>query len=882
MQKNLLPIKPAKNLHRQDLITEIEQALVDENKCVLLKAPAGFGKSYLLIDYAYKIQQTEQKLLWTTLDADDNSAEYFFTYFLQALKDLSLISDKLYFDENISALRFINQLTEELEASQTPVFLFFDDFQYITDPVISDFFQHLMLNTSDKIKVVVASRVALPFPTSKAVIANKIHKIMADKLAFNCVDIAKLANETFQTKIDDNDLHRFFDKTNGWPAIISLELNSGNASFDQEFTVSSLNDSNKNLTKYFYEEVISALNEEQLEDLLKLSLSNFLCSELSIELTGNDDFFTGSLTNVVPCIKLDDSHLTQNLRWFSIHPLLRGFLRQKFYAEPKFDHKQLNLIAANWFLKQKIYIEAVEHYILAEAFDAAVDILDDKGIDIIASGNFPRFTKLISHLPYKTLISNVNVVALKGWFYALNYQHSSANSVLTTMESMYDPALEDHKGYHEQTVALKCANAAFSDSLYLLEDELNELFKQRPLINSYAENSLRAIKSFICLHNDDFDGLDELINEGEFFAQGGDLFYSTIVLKISAAMLAFVQGRFDVSLSICQAIEKFINKQTHESQLHHIVQVMRGMICYVQGDLTQALEYFEQSGNKVRYLSEPSFLSWYYACHIQLLTELNQQEQRELLIEEISELNNSRKISISMAPVVYEAIDNYFYLNHDDDALACFDSFKLKLASYKGAQSRHWILNEVMVDCLILTRQGKYDEVKNLLIEQANQYEASGRVLQQVKCLLNLVNIYEQTEEYSQAKLMLKKAISISYKRNIVQYFSRLSNKAIHYIQDWALTELSPKRKAFMVDICERFDGFAANSQAIAPKVVALTAGEQKIMELLNEGFSNKDIADKLCLSINTIKTHLKAIYVKLGASNRIQATRIFNQSNFL
>ena len=881
MQKNLLPIKPAKNLQRQNLIDEIEQALVVENKCVLLKAPAGFGKTYLLVNYAYVIQESKQKFLWTTLEQDDNSTEYFFTYILKALKELSLISDKLYFDENISILRFINQLIDELESSTDPVFLIFDDFQYITDPVITDFFQHLLLNTSEKIKVIVASRVALPFPTSKALIANKIHKLMADKLAFNCVDIETLASEAFHTSIDAADLQTIFAKTNGWPAIISLELNSGNTSFDHNFSVNSLTDSNKNLTKYFYEEVISALSEKQFVDLLILSLSNYLCSELSVKLTGNDDFFSGSLSNAVPCIKLDDSHLSQDLRWYSIQPLLRDFLRQKFYADENLDHKQLNLKAASWFYNQKIYIEAVEHYILAEAFDEAVNILDDKGIDIIASGNFPRFAKLISHLPYKTLISNVNVLALKGWFYALNYQHASANSVLTTMESMYDVTLADHKGYHEQTVALRCANAAFSDSLYKLQTELDEVFNNRPLVNEYAENSLRALKSFICLHSDDFDTLDELINEGEFFARGGDLFYSTIVLKISAAMMAFVQGRFDASLSICQSIEKFIDKQTHESQLHHIVEVMRGMVSYVQGDLVRALEYFEQSGSQVRYLSEPSFLSWYYACHIQLLTELNKQEARELLIEEITELNNSRKLTTSTAPVVYEAIDNYFYLNHDDDALACYDTFKLKLKNYQGSSSSHLILNEAMVDSLVLTRNGKYDEVKDLLIKQANQYEASGRVLQQVKCLINLANVYDQIEEYSQAKLALKKAISISYKRNIVQYFSRLSNKAIHYLQDWSLTELSPRRKAFMIDICERFDGFEANSQSIAPKLVPLTAGEQKIMELLNEGFSNKDIADKLCLSINTIKTHLKAIYVKLGASNRIQATRIFNQSNF-
>ncbi|MEW6996274.1 LuxR C-terminal-related transcriptional regulator [Colwelliaceae bacterium BS250] len=882
MQKNVLPIKPLKHLTRKDLITSIDNALVNENKSLLIKAPAGYGKTYLLIDYAYHIQDAQKKLLWSRLTSDDNSPEYFFTYFLKALKDTGLISDKLYFDENISLLRFINNLVTELETLDENIYLFFNDFQCINNSVVVDFFQHLILNTSSKIKVLVASRVALPFPTSKAFITQKIHQIGVQELAFNIDDIKQLACDVYHTAIDDDDVQALLAKTNGWPAIISLELNTGNLSFNQGFKNNNVIESNKDLTQYFYEEVISTLSEQHLNSLLILSISNYLCADLSYELTADKEFFNDYFLKTIPIIALDDPLLPSKYDWYTIQPILKSFLRQKFYALDTLEQQQLNLRTAQWFLKKDVYIEAVEHFILAKDFQQAITILEDKGINIIASGNFPRFAKLISHLPNDLLISKVNVLALTGWFYALNYQHSSANSVLVSIEQIISKNPNaNNAGAIEQMVALRASNAAFSDSQYKFEAELDQSFNSRPLTVPYAENSQRDLKCFTYLHQDKFEELDQQMNESLFFAQGGALFYSTIIVNVCFAMKEFVLGRLSSCIEICQSIEKFISKQAHETQLYHLVNVVKGMVAYVQGDLDSALAYFDGSGHQVRYLSEPSFLAWYYACHIQLLTELNDQEARELLIEELLELNASRKLTFSTSPVVYEALDNFLYLNHDDDAIALHEQYKSLMQSYTGPKSQHLIFDETMVDSLMLIRQGELEQVTKSLADLIHQYEKSGRVLQQLKCLITLVNVYVQKEQFSHAKLTLKKAISVAYKKNIIQYFSRLGEKAIHYLQDWSLTELSPKRKAFMVDVCARFDGFKPNSQQPVVQIEPLTTAENKIMELLSEGHSNKDIADKLYLSINTVKTHLKTIYVKLGASNRIQATRLFNQINF-
>jgi LuxR family maltose regulon positive regulatory protein len=52
----------------------------------------------------------------------------------------------------------------------------------------------------------------------------------------------------------------------------------------------------------------------------------------------------------------------------------------------------------------------------------------------------------------------------------------------------------------------------------------------------------------------------------------------------------------------------------------------------------------------------------------------------------------------------------------------------------------------------------------------------------------------------------------------------------------------------------------------------ALTASEMAVLRLLRSHLTNQEIADALYLSVNTVKTHLRAVYHKLGVSSRREA----------
>ena len=87
-----------------------------------------------------------------------------------------------------------------------------------------------------------------------------------------------------------------------------------------------------------------------------------------------------------------------------------------------------------------------------------------------------------------------------------------------------------------------------------------------------------------------------------------------------------------------------------------------------------------------------------------------------------------------------------------------------------------------------------------------------------------------------------------------------------------------PVRSAFMPD------GFAKKAVALANKqdesgvegLTILTDREREILACAAAGRSNKDIADQLCLSLDTVKTHLHHIYQKLKVSGRVEAVLLY------
>lgn len=65
-------------------------------------------------------------------------------------------------------------------------------------------------------------------------------------------------------------------------------------------------------------------------------------------------------------------------------------------------------------------------------------------------------------------------------------------------------------------------------------------------------------------------------------------------------------------------------------------------------------------------------------------------------------------------------------------------------------------------------------------------------------------------------------------------------------------------------------------------KNLDITEREYEVLCMINQGLSNKEVAEKLFISQNTVKTHLSNLYVKLDAKRRTQALKNAKDLNII
>jgi len=116
---------------------------------------------------------------------------------------------------------------------------------------------------------------------------------------------------------------------------------------------------------------------------------------------------------------------------------------------------------------------------------------------------------------------------------------------------------------------------------------------------------------------------------------------------------------------------------------------------------------------------------------------------------------------------------------------------------------------------------------------------------------------------------------------NAIDTYMGLSSLVFTLLGAWIAVQLMPaKRQTVKENKPPNAQTFNINEAALVP--LELSAREDQILRLLVQGCSNAEIADELCLSLSTIKTHVSRLYAKLHVNSRFQAMALAKKLNIL
>ncbi|WP_155354692.1 LuxR C-terminal-related transcriptional regulator [Acrocarpospora macrocephala] len=349
-----------------------------ESALTLVSAPAGFGKTTLLTEWLAADSADGRSTAWLSLDQRDNDPALFWTYLVAALKTAApgVGADALSLLESpqspIDAV--LATLLNDLHAISGDVVLVLDDYHVIDAPAVQDGMVFLLEHLPPQIHLVIAGRADPVLPLARLRGRGELVEIRAADLRFTPDEAGAYLNGVMGLVLTARDVAALEGRTEGWIAALQLAALSMQGRDDTAAFIDSFAGDDRYIVDYLAEEVLHRQPEHVRHFLLRTSILDRLSGPLCDAVTGQDGgkaklaaFDRGNLF-LVP---LDDRR-----RWYRYHQLFADVLQAHLLDEQPDEVPDLHRRASVWYEQNGEPSEAIRHALAAKDFGRAADLVE--------------------------------------------------------------------------------------------------------------------------------------------------------------------------------------------------------------------------------------------------------------------------------------------------------------------------------------------------------------------------------------------------------------------------------------------------------------------------------------------------------------------------
>ncbi|MGM1061423.1 AAA family ATPase [Saccharothrix sp. Mg75] len=399
-----VPLAEAPMVHRHRLAALLDQHTATTTAAppvTVVTGPAGAGKTTALAMWARR--HGTARVAWVTLDAHDNTSPYLWSAVREALVD-AIGPGELPDLPPPAEPDFPALLIAALEHLPSPVHLVVDDVQLLEDRTALRGLELLVRHTPGPLRLVLAGRYAPPLRLSRLRLEGRLRVVGERDLAFTREEAGELFAH-HGLRLDARDLDHALRRTEGWTAGLRLAAMTGDpAAFSGALPA---------VADYLTEEVLTPHGERARRLLVATSVCEQVSADLAAAVAEEPDAnrLLQDLRRTHALVSAADS----GEGWFRFHPLLRDHLSAELDRTRPRDRPRLHLAAATWHRDHGRPLVAVEHAVHGERPDLTADLVGRHGLAEVLCGNGPRLHELLTAaaepLSERPLVALVGAVA---------------------------------------------------------------------------------------------------------------------------------------------------------------------------------------------------------------------------------------------------------------------------------------------------------------------------------------------------------------------------------------------------------------------------------------------------------------------------------------
>jgi LuxR family maltose regulon positive regulatory protein len=340
----------------------------------LVSAPAGFGKTTLVADWF----AGERTTAWLSLDARDDDPEQFWRYVLAALAtvtpDVSADTSALLQSGRVPLETVVGMLINDLETAAQDIVLVLDDYHVITAPEIHGSLAFLLEHLPPQLSLVIVTRADPPLPLASLRADGDLLEVRAADLRFTADEAAEYLNGAMELTLTAADVDVLEARTEGWIAALQLAALSMQGRSDPASFISEFAGDDRFILDYLADEVLERQTPRIRDFLLDTSILSRLTGPLCAAVTGQDD--AKAILDELDRSNLFLVPLDDRRTWYRYHHLFGDVVRARLLDEQPDRVAELHRRASDWYAGNADPHEAIAHALAGDDAERAAELIE--------------------------------------------------------------------------------------------------------------------------------------------------------------------------------------------------------------------------------------------------------------------------------------------------------------------------------------------------------------------------------------------------------------------------------------------------------------------------------------------------------------------------
>lgn len=856
---------------RARLLARLNEGL--HGRLTLICAPAGFGKTTLVSEWlAGSDMHSARPAAWLSLEEADNDPARFLTYLIAALQTIVpaigeemlavLQSPKLPPAETV-----LMNLLNEITSLPDGLVLVLDDYHLVAARPVDEALSFMLEHLPAQLHLVITTREDPNLPLARLRARHQLNELRATDLRFTPAEAAEFLNQVMGLSLSEGDVAALEARTEGWIAGLQLAALSLQGHKDASSFIKSFTGNHHFVIDYLLAEVLQQQSPSIQAFLLRTSILDRLCGPvcdailLDPKTPGQEtlEYLEHANLFIVP--------LDNERRWYRYHHLFAELLRQRLHqkvASAAGDEREtvaeLHNRASIWYEENGLEIEALQHAAAANDVERARRLIEGEGVPQYFRGTVAPVLKWLESLPKTVLDASPSLWVMYASVLLLT-DHTAVEQKLQAAEAAMTAEPDD------KTADLVGRIASMRATLAVIEHDVETIITQshRALEYLHPDNlPARAATTWTLGHALQLQG-DRMSSSrayAEVIATGkslGDSVY-TIAATINLGQIQ----EADNQLTLADRTYKRVLELAGDPPQPIACEACLGLarIAYQWNELDAAEQHGEQFIQLTRQMGSVDSFASYDIFLARLKLARGEVDEAVATISRAEEFVHQHNFLFRMPDVA--AVQVLMLLHQGNVAAAA-----------QLAQMHPLPLSQARVHLA----QGNPAAALTTLEPMLQEAEARCWPDQKLQAMLIQALAFQANGEKDKAGQVLCDALSMAEPGGFIRLFIDEGPPMLLLLRALAKHGVVSN---YVHQLIAAFGSGEGKPSAPQRLIEPLSERELEVLKLLKTELNGPEIARGLNVSLNTMRTHTKNIYNKLGVNNRRAAARRAEELNLL